>query len=142
MRPSYKTYRLNLSRVDTHDYLLNPVVCADFDYSRLPIGRAIIRGDKVTVEFVEGVPEYPTALLPAVTVEDDSTMKLTALSVVTRKKKLNIRRHFRNGLRDHIPLCCVIRFSFTDQNRPQAVERGVHNRGFVPCLVFHRPSQS
>lgn len=74
---------------------------------------------------------------------------LTKLGRWKRFKQL-----FGFGIAYGYPLCCVLRFAWTDARRDgkiisikdaQAVRRGVVDRGdknqFVPCLVFHKPTR-
>lgn len=49
-------------------------------------------------------------------------------------------RDIIRGFQNHYPLCCIIRFSFS--NSYQAVKRGgVHSdqRVWVACGIFHEP---
>jgi hypothetical protein len=89
-----KTYNLDLRGYDIKDYLLNPIVVWSFDFTELPVGRATISTDKLSVEvefaddpshyFAKEVAEMDLECLPAY-LEDEKAKELIALSVSPKK---------------------------------------------------------
>jgi hypothetical protein len=76
----------------------------------------------------------------------------TKLHLLPMGKMKRFLFHWRQGRKDHFPICCIFRFSIENAledgktlpvDKGQAGKRGSIRRDemiFVPCNVFHRRS--